>query len=130
MGYSKTMRALGRELASGALAVLRVACGGGGSSVDSNAGTGGGGGAGASPGGIGGAPANTSLAVLPQRLGLAIGDSAALLARGATAATAWQASDSTLALVDPTGRVLARSRGGAVITATSGTSVAASQVTV
>ena len=141
MKHSKTnaLRRLATGLAACAIGLAMIGCGGGGNdNGDDAAGNGGGsGGSGGSGGGSGGGgsggggtPAAAALKLVPARLGLAIGDGAAVLATGASAATTWQSSDATIATVDQLGRVKALAKGSAVITATSGTAVATSTVNV
>ncbi len=120
--YTSKRLALG--LAAFAITLAMLGCGGGGGNTgDEAAGSGNGGGG-------GGAPAAAALKLLPARLGLAIGDGAALFATGASAAPIWQSSDATIATVDQRGSVKAIARGSAVITATSAGVVATSTVSV
>ena len=114
-----------RRLAACASLALLAACGGG-DAVDPAAGEGGAGGGG---GGVGSGNI-VGLALVPSRLGLAIGAAAGLRALGGGATTTWMSSDATVATVDPAGRVVALSKGKAVITATSGSDVATSTLTV
>lgn len=68
--------------------------------------------------------------LLPQRLSLAIDDDGALLALGAGAKLTWSSSDPAVATVDANGRVKSLAKGTAVISASTGTSVATSTVRV
>ena len=126
---TNTSRRLTLGLAACAITLAMLGCGGGGGNTgDDAAGSGNGNGGGGGSGG--GAPAAAALKLLPARLGLAIGDDAALFATGASAAPTWQSSDATIATVDQLGRVKALARGSAVITATSAGAVASVTVSV
>jgi hypothetical protein len=72
----------------------------------------------------------TGLKLVPPRLGLTAGTDGNLLAIGAGAVPSWVSSDARVATVDADGRVKALAKGSAVITATSGSDVATSTLTV
>ena len=107
-----------RWLGACTLFALVSACGGGDAATENF------------PAGSGSVTTEQSLKVLPQRLGLAIGDDGALLALGSVAATTWSSSDPRVATVDAAGRVKALAKGTAVVSARSGTNVATASLTV
>ena len=90
------------------VALALVACGGGGDDADV-----------VDPGGAAPPPAAASLAVLPRNLALAVDGEGRFLPLHADAAVTWTSSDPAVASIDADGRVSAKARGSAVITALS-----------
>ena len=115
-----------RLAAASTLLALLSACGGGGDS-GSNPGTVPGDGT-APP--VAGSPAGATFVLMPTSTQIAIDGQATFFALQPPGALTWSSSDSTVASVDANGQVTARARGNAVITATSGTTMASSAVKV
>jgi uncharacterized protein YjdB len=68
--------------------------------------------------------------VLPANVKLTVDGQVALLAQAAPVAPTWLSSDPSVATVDPNGQVTAIAKGSAVVTATAGSLVASSNITV
>jgi len=75
-------------------------------------------------------PGAAAFKLVPERLGLSVGDDAALMVLQPSSTLLWSSSNPAVASVDSAGHVTALTKGSAVISATSGTAVSSSAIKV
>lgn len=109
-----------RRWAAGLIVMMLSACGGGGGAPDAPV---------VDPG-PGPDPGPSTFALVPARLGLALGGDGSVLAVQPPGALTWSSSNPAVVSVDAQGRVTALAEGSAVVTATAGTASSASSVRV